>query len=193
GEADLFKELTGYKLNRGVLCAMHRPPAKSVEEVVAGAKNLVILEDINNHTNIGSIFRNAAGLGADGIVLSPTCCDPLFRRACRVSMGAVFKIPWAISDEMPCDWPNYQFELLHKYGFKTLSLTLSDTSIDLNDFRRKNDEKLALFFGAEGSGLKKKTIDMCDVDLSIKMQRGVDSLNVANASAVVFWELFGKR
>ncbi len=189
GPRGLLTDLTGYKLTRAVLAAMRRPAPKSVKDVLDGAKRVCVIEDVNNHTNIGSIFRSAAALNFDGILLSPTCCDPLFRRAARVSMGSIFKIPWAWIGTSTADWPLPSLLELKEFGFKTVAMALDNNSISIDDPVLKSEEKLALFFGAEGYGLKEKTIKQCDYIVKIPMGHGVDSLNVAASAAIAFWEL----
>jgi tRNA G18 (ribose-2'-O)-methylase SpoU len=192
GPRGILTDLTGYKLTRGVLGAMRRPKMKSIDEVLCGAKRIGLIEDVNNHTNIGSIFRAAAALNMDALLLSPTCCDPLFRRAARVSMGSVFQIPWTRIGTSTADWPLPSFLQLKEYGFKTAALALEDNSISIDNASLKNEEKLALLFGAEGYGLKPQTIQLCDYVVKIPMGHGVDSLNVAACAAIAFWEL-GQR
>lgn len=193
GPRGLLTELTGFKLTRGVLCAMRRPELPSVEEVLEGAHRIAVLENINNHTNIGAIFRSAAALNIDAVLLTPTSCDPLFRRAARVSMGAVFQVPWTRIGKEAKDWPNPGLSQLKEAGFAIASLALHDDSVTIDDPRLKSEEKLALVFGAEGDGLAQATIDQSDYVARIPMAHGVDSLNVAAASAVVFWELCCKQ
>lgn len=183
-EFDVLTQLTGYKLTRGMLCAMLRPKRPSVEEVCLGAKRIVILEEIMNPTNVGAIFRSAAALGIDGVLLTPACSDPLYRRSARVSMGTVFQVPWTYFDaETP--WQ----EKLRDLGFKTAAMALSDDSVAIDDEQLSKEEKLAIVLGTEGDGLKASTIANCDYTVKIPMSHGVDSLNVAAASAVAFWEL----
>lgn len=181
-DREVLENLTGYRLTRGVLCAMHRPASLTMDAVCKGAKRIALLEGIVDSTNIGAIFRSAAALGMDGILLNNTCCDPLCRRAVRVSMGTVFQIPWArVSD----DWP----QALKEMGFKTAAMALSDDAISIVDPQLKAAEKLAVVLGTEGDGLSANTIADCDYTVCIPMYHGVDSLNVAAASAVAFWEL----
>ena len=178
----VLEGLTGYRLTRGVLCAMQRPKAVTMESVCKNAKRIAVLEGVVDSTNIGAIFRSAAALGMDGILLTSTCCDPLCRRAVRVSMGTVFQIPWArVSD----DWP----QLLGGWGFKTAAMALSVKAISVDDPQLKAAEKLAVVLGTEGDGLSAKTLLDCDYTVCIPMYHDVDSLNVAAASAVAFWEL----
>ena len=187
-ERELLARLTGYTLTRGVLCAMRRPAPKSPTEVIAGAKRIAVLEGVVDATNIGAIFRSAAALGMDAVLLSPTCCDPLTRRAVRVSMGTVFQLPWATFDI----WPNGGMALLRGAGFATCAMALRDDSLALGDERLNSLPKLAIVLGAEGDGLANGTIAACDYTVRIPMAHGVDSLNVAAASAVAFWELRAK-
>ena len=185
---ELLARLTGYTLTRGVLCAMRRPAPKSPTEVIAGAKRIAVLEGVVDATNIGAIFRSAAALGMDAVLLSPTCCDPLTRRAVRVSMGTVFQLPWATFDI----WPNGGMEILRGAGFATCAMALRDDSLALGDERLNSLPKLAIVLGAEGDGLANGTIAACDYTVRIAMAHGVDSLNVAAASAVAFWEMRAK-
>ena len=187
-ERELLARLTGYTLTRGVLCAMRRPAPKSPTEVIAGAKRIAVLESVVDATNIGAIFRSAAALGMDAVLLSPTCCDPLTRRAVRVSMGTVFQLPWATFDT----WPAGGMEILRGAGFATCAMALRDDSLALGDERLNSIPKLAIVLGAEGDGLANGTIAACDYTVRIPMAHGVDSLNVAAASAVAFWELRAK-
>ena len=187
-ERELLACLTGYTLTRGVLCAMRRPAPKSPTEVIAGAKRIAVLESVVDATNIGAIFRSAAALGMDAVLLSPTCCDPLTRRAVRVSMGTVFQLPWATFDT----WPAGGMEILRGAGFATCAMALRDDSLALGDERLNSLPKLAIVLGAEGDGLANGTIAACDYTVRIPMAHGVDSLNVAAASAVAFWELRAK-
>ena len=182
GDREVLESLTGYRLTRGVLCAMRRPDGQSMQEVCSKSKRIAVLDGIVDSTNIGAIFRSAAALGIDGILLTATCCDPLCRRAVRVSMGTVFQIPWArISD----DW----IQEIQKMGFQTAAMALSEDAISIDDLRLKSAKKLAVVLGTEGDGLSEETIAACDYTVCIPMHHGVDSLNVAAASAVAFWEL----
>ena len=187
-EAEL-QELTGFELTRGALAAFRRPPERPVEDVVRDARLIAVLEDIRNHTNVGAIFRSAAAIGADAVLVSPACYDPLYRRAVRVSMGTVFQVPWTRIGTDPHNWARDGVPLLHELGFTTAAMALSDDSIPLDDPRLKNCGKIALVFGTEGDGLAPSTISRCDYTVRIPMQHGVDSLNVAASSAVAFWEL----
>lgn len=186
GEREILAKLTGYELTRGILCAMQRPAALAVEQVCGGARRIGILEDIVDATNIGAIFRSAAALGMDGILLTPHCGDPLLRRAVRVSMGTVFQIPWA---RLEGSWPTEGMTQLRDLGFKTAAMALDDRSVSIEDERLAKEEKLAILLGTEGDGLSAQTIAECDYTVKIPMYHQVDSLNVAAASAVAFWEL----
>jgi tRNA G18 (ribose-2'-O)-methylase SpoU len=181
GSRDLLASLTGYTLTRGVLCAMRRKPMPTVEEVCRGARRLVVIDGVTDTTNIGAIFRSAAALGIDGVLLTPTSCDPLNRRAVRVSMGSVFLIPWT--------WINPPLTSLHDYGFRTAAMALTDESVSLDHPALKQEPRLALIMGTEGDGLAHHTIAEADYTVRIPMSHEVDSLNVAAASAVAFWEL----
>lgn len=186
---DVLTRLTGFPLTRGVLCAMRRKKEKSVEEICAGAKRIAVLENIENPTNVGAIFRSAAALNMDAVLLTPTCSDPLYRRAVRVSMGTVFQIPWTHIGSEVEDWPEKGLERLHSLGFRTAAMALSEDSISVNDPRLREVERLAIVLGTEGEGLCESTIAECDYTVKIPMSHGVDSLNVAAASAVAFWQL----
>jgi len=188
-ELDVLTQLTGFQLTRGMLCAMRRPPLPGVEEVCAGAKRIAILENVMNPTNIGAIFRSAAALNMDAVLLTPACSDPLYRRAIRVSMGTVFQIPWTFLEEV--SWPQPAAARLREQGFKIAAMALSDDSVSLRDPRLAAEEKLAIVLGTEGDGLAACTIADCDYTVKIPMSHGVDSLNVAAASAVAFWQLGG--
>ena len=181
GESALLESLTGFRLSRGVLCAMRRKPLPSVETVLKGASRVAVLEGVADSTNVGAIFRSAAALGMDAVLVSPTCCDPLNRRSVRVSMGTVFLVPWTWSDD-------YQQEL-NALGFKTVAMALTDKSVAIDDERLKAENKLAIIMGTEGDGLPQHAIDAADYVARIPMSYNVDSLNVAAASAVAFWEL----
>ncbi|WP_223401586.1 TrmH family RNA methyltransferase [Occultella gossypii] len=181
-EQDLLQEITGFHLHRGALAAMHRPPLAPVAQVVAGAQRVAILEDIVDHTNVGAAFRSAAGLGVDAVLVTPRCADPFYRRSVRVSMGTVFQVPWTRVDP----WPD-GIDALRDAGFVTAALALDDDSITLDELADDPPERLALVLGAEGHGLKARTIAACDRTVRIPMAGGVDSLNVAAAAAVAFW------
>ncbi|MGM9608567.1 MAG: TrmH family RNA methyltransferase [Oscillospiraceae bacterium] len=189
GDSGLLAELTGYELTRGVLCAMRRPPLPSVEELCAGARRVAVLEGIVDHTNVGAIFRSAAALNMDAVLVTPTCCDPLYRRAVRVSMGTVFQVPWTRIGDKPEDWPGPGLARLHALGFRTAAMALSDDSVPIDDPRLCAEDKLAIVLGTEGDGLSARTIAACDYTVRIPMAHNVDSLNVAAASAVAFWQL----
>ena len=188
-DASVLERITGYKVTRGVLCAMRRKPPRTVEEVCAGARRIAILESIVDTTNIGAIFRSAAALGMDAVLVTPSCGDPLYRRSVRVSMGTEFKIPWARIGASPADWPEKGFAQLHAMGFKTAALALREDSVSIDDPALAAEEKLAVILGTEGDGLMTSTIDGADYTVMIPMAHGVDSLNVGNAAAVAFWEL----
>lgn len=179
---DVLTKLTGFQLTRGMLCAMRRPALPTVEEVVTGASRIAVLENIQNPTNVGAIFRSAAALGFDAVLLTPACSNPLYRRSARVSMGTVFQVPWTY---LPDAW----VDLLHELGFKAAAMALSERSVSIDDPALHSEEKLAVVLGTEGDGLAESTIAQCDYTVKIPMYHGVDSLNVAAASAVAFWEL----
>ena len=179
---DVLTKLTGFQLTRGMLCAMRRPALKSVEEVTKDTRRVVVLENIQNPTNVGAIFRSAAALGMDAVLLTPNCSNPLYRRSARVSMGTVFQIPWTYLSE---DWVTQ----LQSMGYKTAAMALKDDSYSIDDPALRAEEKLAVVLGSEGDGLAATTIAACDYTVKIPMYHGVDSLNVAAASAVAFWEL----
>ena len=188
-ETEVLTELTGFRLTRGVLCAMRRPPLPSVEAVCAGARRITILENIMNPTNVGAIFRSAAALGIDAVLLTPACSDPLYRRAARVSMGTVFQVPWTYLGSDCAEWPHPGMEQLRALGFRTAAMALSDNAVSIADPQLMAEEKLAIVLGTEGDGLADGTIADCDYTVRIPMSHGVDSLNVAAASAVAFWQL----
>ena len=189
GESALLESLTGFRLSRGVLCAMRRKPLPSVKTVLEGASRVAVLEGVVDSTNVGAIFRSAAALGVDAVLVSPTCCDPLNRRAVRVSMGTVLQVPWTQIGTEGTDWAIEGLPLLRRLGFATAAMALSDKSISLDDPRLPRQERLAILLGAEGDGLRASTVAACDFTVRIPMFHGVDSLNVAAASAVTFWEL----
>lgn len=184
-EDAVLTQLTGFHLTRGMLCAMRRPALPTLEAVCENARRVVILENVQNPTNVGAIFRSAAALGMDAVLLTPGCSNPLYRRSARVSMGTVFQIPWAYTG----DWPETGMEQLKALGFKTAALALSDNSVSIDDPTLMGEEKLAVLLGSEGDGLTAETIAHCDYTVKIPMFHGVDSLNVAAASAVAFWQL----
>ena len=186
---DVLTQLTGFKLTRGMLCAMRRPKLPTVEEVCAGARRVAVLENIMNPTNIGAIFRSAAALNMDAVLLTPECSNPLYRRAIRVSMGTVFQVPWTFLGTEADQWPHTGIHTLQSMGFKTAAMALSDDSVSIRDPQLLAEEKLAIVLGTEGDGLADTTIADCDYTVRIPMSHGVDSLNVAAASAVAFWQL----
>lgn len=192
GEREILAKLTGFELTRGVLCAMRRRALPGVEEICAGARRVAVLEGIVDSTNIGAIFRSAAALNMDAVLLTPTCCDPLYRRAVRVSMGTVFQVPWTFIGSSAAEWPEQGMERLKKMGFRTAAMALDDRAISIDDPVLASEEMLAVLLGTEGDGLSAATIANCDYTVCIPMAHGVDSLNVAAASAVAFWQL-GKR
>ena len=181
-EFDVLTQLTGYKLTRGMLCAMRRPALPTVEECCQKARRVAVLESVMNPTNIGAIFRSAAALNMDAVLLTPGCSNPLYRRSARVSMGTVFQVPWTFLEE---DWMGQ----LKALGFKTAAMALDEKAVSIKDERLLAEEKLAVVLGTEGDGLAKTTIAGCDYSVMIPMSHGVDSLNVAAASAVAFWQL----
>ena len=189
----VLTELTGFPLTRGVLCAMRRRPLPDLETVLSGARRIAVLEDIMNPTNVGAIFRSAAALGMDAVLLTLSCSDPLYRRAVRVSMGTVFQIPWTHIGEELTDWPHPGLETLRALGFKTAAMALREDSVSIDDPALMAEEKLAVVLGTEGEGLADGTIADCDYTVRIPMSHGVDSLNVAAASAVAFWQLSRRR
>jgi len=184
GEPALLERLTGFHLHRGALASMHRPPLADPSALLAGARRVVILEDIVDHTNVGAIFRSVAGLGADAVLITPRCADPLYRRSVRVSMGTVLQVPWT---RLP-EWDEAT-SILHGAGFETAALALADDAVDLDAYARTAPERLAIVLGAEGDGLSASALDAADTIVTIPMLHGVDSLNVASASAVALWEL----
>ena len=184
GEAAVLEKLTGYNLHRGALAAMHRPPLASVADLIRDARRIVILEDIVDHTNVGAIFRSVAGLGADAVLITPRCADPLYRRSVRVSMGTVLQVPWTRLPEWRTAEP-----LLHEAGFHLAALALSEDAVSLDRFAADPPERLALILGTEGDGLSALAISAADTVVTIPMLHGVDSLNVASASAVALYAL----
>ena len=192
-DGDLLAGLTGYRLTRGILCAMRRPHPPRVEDLCAEARRIAILENIVDATNIGAIFRSAAALHIDAVLTTPSCCDPLNRRAVRVSMGTVFQVPWTRIGDEPSAWPQPGIDRLHRLGFQVAAMALSDRAISLEDPRLPAIERLAIVLGTEGDGLAARTIADCDYTVCIPMANGVDSLNVAAASAVAFWQLRARR
>ena len=191
-DRELLAALTGFELTRGVLCAFRRPAPRPVEELCRDARRVAVLEGIVDSTNVGAIFRSAAALNMDAVLINPSCCDPLCRRAVRVSMGTVFQVPWGQLGDSPADWPEKGMDVLHALGFKTAAMALSDRSVSIDDEQLAREPKLAIVLGTEGDGLAASTIASCDYTVKIPMSHGVDSLNVAAASAVAFWQL-GKQ
>lgn len=188
-DREMLAELTGFELTRGVLCAFRRPAPRPVEELCKNARRVAVLEGIVDSTNVGAIFRSAAALNMDAVLINPSCCDPLCRRAVRVSMGTVFQVRWGQLGETPADWPEKGMDILHSLGFKTAAMALSDRSVSIDDEQLAKEPKLAIVLGTEGDGLAADTIASCDYTVKIPMSHGVDSLNVAAASAVAFWQL----
>ncbi len=181
-DMDVLTQLTGYRLTRGLLCAMKRKVLPAPERVLQNARRVAVLEEVMNPTNVGAVFRSAAALGMDGVLLTPGCSDPLYRRSARVSMGTVFQLPWTY---LPENW----MDILSTNGFKTAAMALSDNSVPIDDSVLQAEKRLAIVLGTEGDGLAQNTIASCDYTVKIPMYHGVDSLNVASASAVAFWEL----
>ncbi len=186
---EVLEQLTGYKLTRGVLCAMRRPARPSPEELCRASRRIAVLENVMNPTNVGAIFRSAAALGMDAVLLTPACSDPLYRRSVRVSMGTVFQVPWTYISPELSDWPGAGMELLRKAGFRTAAMALRSDALPVDSPVLAREEKLAVILGTEGDGLADETIAACDYTVRIPMYHNVDSLNVAAASAVAFWEL----
>ena len=193
-EYEILRQLTGFPMTRGALCAMRRPPLPDAAEICRGARRVAVLENVVNPTNVGAIIRSAAALNMDVVLLTPACSNPLYRRAVRVSMGTVFQIPWTFlgNEGEEAGWPQPGIRLLGQLGFKTAAMALSENSISIDDPRLAQEEKLAIVLGTEGDGLAASTIADCDYTVRIPMSHGVDSLNVAAASAVAFWQL-GRR
>ena len=190
-DIEILKQITGFALTRGMLCAMYRQELPGMEVVCQGASRIAVLENVVDPTNVGAIFRSAAALNIDAVLLTPGCSNPLYRRAVRVSMGTVFQIPWTFVDKS-CSWPIEGMQKLKDMGFRMAALALKEDSVGLDDPRLEQEEKLAVILGTEGDGLADATIADCDYTVKIPMSHGVDSLNVAAASAVAFWQL-GKR
>ena len=185
----VLTELTGFPLTRGVLCAMRRRPLPKPEDICREARRIAVLENIMNPTNLGAIFRSAAALGMDAVLLTPACCDPLYRRSVRVSMGTVFQVPWAYLGEDVSQWPEPGMTRLRELGFRSAAMALREDSVSIDDPALMAEEKLAIVLGTEGDGLGNDTIADCDYTVRIPMSHGVDSLNVAAASAVAFYAL----
>ena len=186
---DVLTQLTGFQLTRGTLCAMRRKPLPTAEEICQTARRIVLLENVMNPTNVGAIFRSAAALNMDAVLLTPGCSNPLYRRSARVSMGTVFQIPWTYLGEEMADWPEKGMARLKDMGFKTAAMALEQDSVSIDDPHLMAEEKLCIVLGTEGDGLAASTIAGCDYTVMIPMSHGVDSLNVAAASAVAFWQL----
>lgn len=190
---DVLKGITGFELTRGALCAMRRPTLPTVEEICKSARRIAVFEEVADSTNIGALFRSAAAFDIDAVLITPTCCDPLCRRAVRVSMGTLFLVPWTRIGESDADWPKSGLDRLKALGFKTAAMALSDNSVSIDDEALMAEERLAIILGTEGNGLKKETIAGCDYTVKIPMSHGVDSLNVAAAGAVAFWQLSRRK
>ena len=188
-EEATLAQLTGFRLTRGALAEMRRPRMRPVSEVLAGARRVAVLDGIVDHTNVGAIFRSAAALDVDAVLVTPTCCDPLYRRSARVSMGTVFQVPWTRIGQTVADWPERGLRELRDLGFVTAAFALKDDSLSLDDERLRGIDRLAMVFGTEGDGLSWDAIHGCDLTVRIPMSHAVDSLNVAAASAVAFWQL----
>ncbi len=188
-EFDILTKLTGFELTRGALCAMYRPALPSAEEICQNTRRIAILENVMNPTNVGAIFRSAAALNMDAVLLTPACSDPLYRRCLRVSMGTVFQIPWTFIGDKSTDWTIQGLKQLHDLGFKTAAMALREDSVNIDNPALMSEDKLAIILGTEGDGLASSTIVNCDYTVCIPMSHGVDSLNVAAASAVAFWQL----
>ena len=191
--AEILSELVGFALTRGALAVFHRGTESTVDEVLKDATRVAILESITDSTNVGALFRSAAALGIDAVLVTPSCCDPLCRRALRVSMGTVLLVPRARIGECAADWPDAGIEKLHAYGFKTVSMALRHDTVDIDDPRLASEEKLAVILGTEGTGLTEETISLSDYTVKIPMENGVDSLNVGAAGAIAFWQLTRKK
>lgn len=188
-QREVLAQLAGFTLTRGVLCAMKRPKLPTVEELCRNARRVAVLENIMDATNVGAIFRSAAALDIDCVLVTPCCCDPLCRRAVRVSMGTILQVPWTRIGEEQTDWPEKGLEILNGLGFKTAAMALSDRSVSIDDPDLMAEERLAIVLGTEGDGLSESTVAGCDYTVKIPMSHGVDSLNVAAAGAVAFWQL----
>ena len=186
---DVLEKLTGFALTRGALCAMHRPKMPTLDELLKDAKTVAVLENIADSTNIGAVFRSAAALGVDAVLVTPDCCDPLCRRAVRVSMGTIFRVPWGVIGESQADWRENGVKLLQSHGFKTAAMALNENSVNIDDETLMKEERIAVILGTEGTGLAKSTIENSDYTVMIPMQNEVDSLNVAAAGVIAFWQL----
>ena len=186
---DVLEKLTGFALTRGALCAMQRPKMPTLDELLKDARTVAVLENIADSTNIGAIFRSAAALGVDAVLVTPDCCDPLCRRAVRVSMGTIFRVPWGVIGESQADWRENGVKLLQSHGFKTAAMALNENSVNIDDEALMREERVAVILGTEGTGLAKSTIENSDYTVMIPMQNEVDSLNVAAAGVIAFWQL----
>lgn len=186
---EVLEKLTGFALTRGALCAMQRPKMPSLDELLKGARTVAVLENIADSTNIGAVFRSAAALGVDAVLVTPDCCDPLCRRAVRVSMGTIFRVPWGVIGESQADWRENGVKLLQSHGFKTAAMALNENSVNIDDEALMKEERIAVILGTEGTGLAKSTIENSDYTVMIPMQNEVDSLNVAAAGVIAFWQL----
>ena len=186
---EVLEQLTGFALTRGALCAMRRPAQPTLGELLEDAKTVAVLENIADSTNIGAIFRSAAALGVDAVLVTPDCCDPICRRAVRVSMGTIFRVPWGVIGESQADWRENGVKLLQSHGFKTAAMALNENSVNIDDEALMREEKVAVILGTEGTGLAKSTIENSDYTVMIPMQNEVDSLNVAAAGVIAFWQL----
>lgn len=191
-EFEILTKLTGFQLTRGMLCAMYRPKLPDINTICQGTRRIAVLENVVNPTNVGAIFRSAAALNMDAVLLTSACSNPLYRRAIRVSMGTVFQVPWTFIDESQLGKNSY-IDLLKKLGFRTAAMALSNDSVSIDDSKLMAEERLAIILGTEGEGLDKQTIADCDYTVCIPMSHGVDSLNVAAASAVAFWQLGNRK
>ena len=186
---DVLEKLTGFALTRGALCAMQRPAMPTLDELLKDARTVAVLENIADSTNIGAVFRSAAALGVDAVLVTPDCCDPLCRRAVRVSMGTIFRVPWGVIGESQADWRENGVKLLQSHGFKTAAMALNENSVNIDDEALMSEERVAVILGTEGTGLAKSTIENSDYTVMIPMQNEVDSLNVAAAGVIAFWQL----
>jgi len=190
---DVLEQLTGFALTRGALCAMRRPKQKPLAELLGGARTVAVLENIADSTNIGAVFRSAAALGVDAVLVTPDCCDPLCRRAVRVSMGTIFRVPWGVIGESQADWRENGVKILQSYGFKTAAMALNENSVNIDDSELMKEEKIAVILGTEGTGLAGSTIENSDYTVMIPMENEVDSLNVAAAGVIAFWQLTRRK
>lgn len=190
---EVLEQLTGFALTRGALAAMYRPKTPSLDELLDGARTVAVLENIADSTNIGAIFRSAAALGVDAVLVTPDCCDPLCRRAVRVSMGTIFRVPWGVIGASQSDWRENGVKMLQDRGFKTAAMALNENSVNIDDENLMREDKVAIILGTEGTGLDKSTIANSDYTVMIPMQNEVDSLNVAAAGVIAFWQLVRRR